>query len=102
MRMSCASASPAVAARIIAAAPWKNFIVPPLRTSFGARLRLRAPSDRDVSFDVASLALQPHPRGLSGRQGRDQVQHAGRIGDRLALDLDEDVARLDAGLVGRA
>ena len=40
--------------------------------------------------------------GAPGGERGDEVQHRGRVGDRLALDLDQHVAGLDARLVGRA
>src|SRR5258708_16302694 len=109
MRISFAwpKASPAAALNAAAMKYLENFMTPPDLSMmecilFGARLRLGPPADGDAGVDVMALALELHLGGRPRRECGDQVQHRGGIRHRLALDLDQHVARLDPRLVGGA
>src|SRR6266581_2016569 len=107
MRISFAwpKASPAAALNAAAKKHLENFMTPSDLSMmecilFGARLRLGPPADGDAGVDVMALALELHLGGRPRRERGDQVQHGGGIGHRLALDLEQHVARLDPRLVG--
>src|SRR5467141_4222786 len=67
---------------------------------FRPRLRLGTPADGDAGVHILALALHFHRRRRAWSESGDEVQHRRGIGDRLALHLEQDIARLDAGLVG--
>src|SRR5438105_3685551 len=106
MRISFAwpNADPASAASESAAANFASCMISLFISDalilFGPRLRLRPSAHRDVGVDTLALALELDLGRLTGRERGDQVQHAGGIGDRLALHLEQHIAWLDARLVG--
>src|SRR5687767_13538819 len=109
MRISpCAAARPAEAASASPSTDFRNFmscslskktILCAARGLFGARLGLGPAPDGDRRVELLLLALELHLRRLPGRERGDEVEHRGGIGHRPALDLDQHVAGLHAGLV---
>ncbi|ABA51164.1 hypothetical protein BURPS1710b_3679 [Burkholderia pseudomallei 1710b] len=66
-------------------------------------LRRRRPlADHDGDVELLALAHHVNLRRRAGLDLRDDVQQLRRIGDVLAVDRHQNIARLDARLVGRA
>src|SRR5689334_12344656 len=69
--------------------------------SLGTPLLQRPASDDDLDLLLVLAAHDFERRLFPGTQCRDEVQHRRRVCHRLAFDGYQDVAELDARLVGR-
>src|SRR6188474_1009738 len=105
--MSWAAAMLAAPASVAAASRMDSrFMLTPFgcesccKNLFGPGLLLGAPADGDRQLEVLALALELDLGGAAGSDHGNHIQHALRVGDLPAVDLQQHVARLDAGLVG--